>query len=212
LPADWRALLFRDNVIFKYADLLKKFRLSGLFIVLLLEKLVMKQLILLALCGLLANNSMAQNYISLVPSITNSHGTLAEKSNISFEAGRQWDVFSLGLDIGKTSLGKVVGPDTTVYLELRPNLNVFQQGKFTNTITPGIGVIFNSKETLVTEITSGIEYALSPLIHFNIYFGQYYYSGRESESSTTFFGLSIMKYFKPFKGRGLLNNPVPVSK
>ena len=168
----------------------------------------MKNQLLLLLFALATTRAVAQNYISLVPSITNSHGTLAEKSNISFEAGRQWDVFSLGLDIGKTSLGKVVGRDTTIYLELRPNLNVFQQGKFTNTITPGIGFIFNSRETLVTEITSGIEYALSPLIHFNIYFGQYYYSGKETESSTTFFGLSIMKYFKPFKGRGLLNNPV----
>lgn len=167
----------------------------------------MKKISLLIVCALMTHGVNAQNYISIVPSITNSHGTLAEKSNISFEVGRQWDVFSMGIDIGKTSLGKVLGPDTTTYLEIRPNLNVFQQGKFTNTITPGIGIIFNAKENLVTEITSGIEYALSPLIHFNIYFGQYYYSGKDSESSTTFFGLSIMKYFKPYKGKGVLNNP-----
>ena len=166
----------------------------------------MKKITLLTLLWLTAGRAIAQNYISLVPSITNSPGTFLGKSNLSFEAGRQWDVFSLGIDIGKTSLEKVVGLDTTVYLECRPNLNIFQQGKFTNTITPGIGVIFNSKETLVTEVTSGIEYSYSPFIHINIYFGQYYYSGRESASNVTFFGLSVMKYFKPFNGKALISN------
>ncbi len=149
----------------------------------------------------------SQTYISFVPSITNSPGTLAEKSNLSFEVGRQWDVFSLGADIGKTSLGKNVGKDTTIYLEIRPNLNIFQQGKFTNTITPGIGFIFNAKETLVTEVTSGIEYAFSPLLHFNIYFGQYFYSGRESASNVSFFGLSVMRYFKPYKTESMIPAP-----
>ena len=149
---------------------------------------------------------LAQTYIAFVPSLTNSPGTLAEKSNISFEVGRQWDVFSLGLDIGKTTLGKIAGRDTSVYLEIRPNLNIFQQGKFTNTLTPGIGFIFNAKENLVTELTSGIEFAFSKLIHFNIYFGQYYYSGKFSASSVTFYGLSIMKYFSPPNSKSLINN------
>ncbi len=146
----------------------------------------------------------AQTYVSFIPSLTNSAGTLSEKSNFSFEVGRQWDVFSLGADIGKTSLGKTDGRDTTVYLEIRPNLNIFQQGKFTNTFTPGIGCIFNSKENFVTELTSGIEYAYSPLLHFNIIFGQYYYSGKTSESTTTFFGLSVMYYLKPAKTGSLI--------
>ena len=103
----------------------------------------------------------------------------------------------MGLDLGKTSLGKVTGRDTTVYLELRPNLNIFQQGKFTNTFTAGIGYIFNSKQNLMTELTSGIEYAFSQQIHFNIYFGQYFYSGRTDASSVTFFGASVMLYFSP---------------
>jgi hypothetical protein len=161
--------------------------------------------ILFVVFMMIASSCFSQTYISFVPSITNTAGTLAEKSNLSFEVGRQWDVFSLGLDIGKTSLGKVVGMDTTVYLEIRPNLNIFQQGKFTNTLTPGIGCIFNSKETLVTEITSGIEYSYTSLIHFNIYFGQYYYSGAISSSTVTFFGLSIMKYFTPTHKKALIN-------
>jgi len=165
----------------------------------------MKRTLLIILFTAFTYSCFAQTYISFVPSITNSPGTVAEKSNLSFELGRQWDVFSLGLDIGKTSLGKNYGRDTTVYLEVRPNLNIFQQGRFTNTLTPGVGCIFNAKETLVTEFTSGIEYTLSPLIHINIYFGQYYYSGNISASTTTFFGLSIMKYFAPSHAKALLS-------
>jgi hypothetical protein len=166
----------------------------------------MKQLLLLLLVSAIAGSATAQTYISFIPSVTNSAGTLAEKSNLSFEVGRQWDVFSLGADIGMTSLGKIAGRDTALYLEIRPNLNIFQEGKFTNTLTPGIGCIFNAKENLVTELTSGIEYAYSTLIHFNIIFGTYYYSGRVSASNVTFFGLSVMYYFKPYKPSSLIGD------
>lgn len=139
----------------------------------------------------------AQTYISLAPQFTNSAGTLAEKGNVALELGKQWDVFSLGLDVGKTTMANVHGRDTSVYLELRPNLNVFQQGRFTNTFTAGIGGIFGAKENFMTELTSGIEYAYSSRVHFNVVFGQYFYSGRYSASDVTFFGLSAMFYFKP---------------
>ncbi len=160
--------------------------------------MLIKQIISLAVFISVVTSCSAQTYLSFVPSLTNSAGTLAEKANLSFEAGRQWDVFSLGADIGKTSLGKNDGRDTTIYVEVRPNLNIFQEGKFTNTLTPGIGLIFNSKENFMTELTSGIEYAYSPNWHLNIYFGQYYYSGRSSASNVTFFGLSIMYFLKPY--------------
>jgi len=159
----------------------------------------MKRIILLLSIIAAAYTSVAQTYISFNPSLTNTAGTIADKSNISFELGRQWDVFSAGLDVGKTSLAKVNGRDSTVYVEVRPNLNIFQQGKFTNTFTPGIGFIFNAHENMMTELTSGIEYACSPLVHFNVYFGQYYYSGKYSASTVTFFGVSVMKYFSAAK-------------
>lgn len=136
-----------------------------------------------------------QTYISLAPSLTNTAGSVAEKSNIAIELGRQWDVFSLGIDVGKTSLSKVTGRDTTAYIEIRPNLNVFQQGKFTNTFTAGIGYIFNAQQNLMTELTSGIEYAHNDKLHINIVFGQYFYSGRYAASNVTFFGISGMWYF-----------------
>jgi hypothetical protein len=148
----------------------------------------------------------AQTYISLAPSISNTAGSIAEKTNIGLEVGRQWDVFSLGLAIGKTSVQKVVGKDTTTFIELRPNLNVFQQGKFTNTFTAGIGYIFNAQESLLTEMTMGIEYSFSNTIHFNVNFGQYYYSGKYSDSNATFFGISCAWYFSPTNPKPLITN------
>lgn len=164
----------------------------------------MKTLFLFIVCILSVLTTFAQTYIALAPAVTNEAGTLAGKSNLSFELGRQWDVFSIGLDLGKTSLGRMKEKDTTVYLELRPNLNVFQQGKFTNTLTAGIGCIFSAKENLMTELTSGIEYALNKTWHFNMYFGQYYYSGRTDASTVTFFGVSAMFYFSEFNGKPLI--------
>src|SRR4051794_5056243 len=112
----------------------------------------MKYILLTALLVFTANCCFCQTYISLAPCLTNDAGTLWGKSNLAFEIGKQWDVFSLGLDVGKTSLGKVSGRDTTAYLELRSNLNVFQQGKFTNTFTAGIGYIFHSRQSLMTNL------------------------------------------------------------
>jgi len=156
----------------------------------------------------ITHSCIAQTYICLAPSVTNSPGTFAEKSNMAFELGRQWDVFSMGMDIGATTLGKIIGKDTAIYLEARPNLNIFQVGKFTNTFTPGIGYIFNAKENLMTEVTYGIEYSWTPLVHINMYFGQYYYSGRESASNVSFFGLSVMKYFAPSKAKALITGKI----
>ena len=163
----------------------------------------MKQLaaILLLVMPLVA---LCQTFVTVAPAVTNDAGTLAGKSNMALEAGRQWDVFSAAVDLGKTSLGRMKGRDTSLYLELRPNLNVFQQGKFTNTFTAGLGYIFGAKENLMTELTSGIEYAYNEFWHFNMYFGQYYYSGRTDASNVTFFGVSAMFYFDPFSGKPLI--------
>jgi hypothetical protein len=162
-------------------------------------------IITLAFFSLCSSSARAQTYISLAPNITNDAGTFAEKANVAIELGRQWDVFSLGLDYGKTTLAKMHGKDTSNYLEIRPNLNIFQEGKFVNTFTAGIGYIFGARESLMTELTSGIEYTANDHIHINVYFGQYYYSGRYAASSVTFFGVSAVYYFSTSKPKSLIS-------
>ena len=160
-------------------------------------------LILIAIIGI--SQLKAQTYISYAHGLTNTAGTLAEKSNVSIEVGKQWDVFSLGLDLGKTTLSKMSGKDTSTYIEIRPNLNIFQQGKWTNTFTAGIGYIFGAQENLLTELTSGIEYSASETVHINVQFGQYYYSGLHAADNSTFLGASVMYYLKPSKKKALIN-------
>jgi len=162
------------------------------------------RIIFCTLLMLVSYTSFSQFYVSLAPSLTNTAGTIAEKSNIALEVGKQWDVFSLGLDIGQTTLKNDNGRDTSTYLEVRPNLNIFQVGRFTNTFTAGIGYVFNSKENLLTEITYGIEYSCTEQVHFNIFFGNYYYSGETSSSGVSFFGVSAAYYFKPNKSSGII--------
>lgn len=163
-----------------------------------------KNLSLVILFFMLQFQLFSQTYVSFAPALTNDAGTIAQKANVGIEVGKQWNVFSLGLVLGKTSLERQASRDSTTYLEIHPNLNVFQQGKFTNTITAGIGYIFNAKQCMMTEFTSGIEYSVNPQFHINISFGQYYYSGRFGSSSSTFWGLSGMYYFLPANPKSLI--------
>ena len=148
-----------------------------------------------------------QTYIQVYYSLTNTAGTFAGKSNLSVEVGKQWNVFSLGVDLGKTTLESVHGRDTSVYFEIRPNLNIFQQGRFTNTLTVGVGYVFLAQNNFLSELTSGIEYTASSRLHLNANFGQFYYSGRYTASSATFFGLSASYYFLPYKNRSSIIKP-----
>jgi hypothetical protein len=154
-----------------------------------------------------SKKKMSQTYIEIYYSLTNTAGTFAGKSNLSAEIGKQWDVFSLGFDIGKTTLDAIHGRDTSVYLEVRPNLNIFQQGRFTNTLTVGAGYVFSAKNNFLSELTSGIEYTASDHVHINVNFGQFYYSGRYTASSVTFFGSSVSYYFLPYKNRSSIIKP-----
>lgn len=140
-------------------------------------------------------------------SLTNTAGTLGGKSNLSVEVGKQWNVFSLGVDFGKTTLEHIHGRDTSMYIEIRPNLNIFQQGRFTNTLTIGAGYVFLANNNFLTEMTSGIEYTATDKLHLNVYFGQFYYSGRYTSSNATFFGLSALYYFLPYKNRSSVIKP-----
>ena len=143
-----------------------------------------------------------------MPAFYTSAGTAAQRASFNIEVGKHWEVFSVGLDIGKINLASKSGIDTTWFAKVRPNLSVFQQGKFTNTLAIGLGYVFGAKQNILTEFTSGIEYTPNPTYSYNLYFGTYYFSGVTSASSQNFIGLSAMYFFKPSKKKGLLNGAV----
>jgi hypothetical protein len=156
--------------------------------------------ILIALCIAFASlNVNAQNYIAVSTTLYTNPGTFAAKASPAIEIGKQLGPLSVGIDVGKTNCSPVRGKDTTVYFELRPNLNVFQQGKFTNTLTIGVGAVPFSTQSMMGELSYGIEYAMSDIVHLNVNFGQYYFSGTNVSSSATYFGINIIRYFSTKK-------------
>jgi hypothetical protein len=153
-----------------------------------------------------ATDSTAVFYISPMFGFYTSNGTAAQRFTPNIEFGLQWDVISVGFDIGKVNMAQKSGKDTTTYLEIRPNLNVFQQGKFSNTLTIGLGFVPNAKENIMMEFTTGIQFTPNPRFSYNLFFGQYYFSGVESASSQNFFGFSGMYYFtKDSKKKGFFS-------
>jgi len=161
-------------------------------------------------------------YVTFSPCFTNEVGTIGTKFSPTFEIGRQFqDIFTVGLALGKTNCktAYTYGSDGSVssispssyYLELRPNLNVYQIGRFTNTVTPGIGYVFGPGEALMIETTVGIEYEYTEKLHFNIFFGNYYYSSLSDDPnnnlthfSPIFWGFSIVKFFRKTKTSALI--------
>ena len=167
-------------------------------------------------------------YVSFSPCITNEPGNFGTKFSPTIEVGREFeDVFTLGIAVGKTNLNRqitsandnnnyptVIGTTSKftddVYVEVRPNLNVFQVGKFVNTFTTGVGYVFGPTKSLMLEFTSGVEYSYTDTIHLNIFYGNYYYSPFSSAPDApthfnpTFVGFSVVKFFKPSKSKGLV--------
>jgi hypothetical protein len=175
-----------------------------------MKKLILVLLLLVSYTSKAQNlEAAAQTYVSFSPCLTNELGSFRTKLSPTIEVGRQFqDVFTLGLALGKTNCANKSLDD--IYLEVRPNLNVFQVGKFTNTITPGVGYVFGPIPSLMLEWTSGVEYEFTENIHMNVFFGNYYYSSFNSDVnapshfSPCFWGFSVVKFFKPTKLKSLI--------
>jgi len=153
-------------------------------------------LVILIFLSLFSFSSHAQYYVSIMPAFYTSAGSTGDRFTCDVEFGKQWEVFSLGLDVGKINMTKQVGTDTTWYTEVRSNLNVFQTGKFTNTLTLGLGYVFNASQNMMVEATTGVEYSINKKYHYNIFFGTYYFSGRRAASNNNFFGMSLVRFFE----------------
>ena len=160
-----------------------------------------KTLLLVILITSLGFTSKAQTYVSMMPAFYTSTGTTAQRTTADIEVGRQWDAFSVGLDLGKTNLAKTNRKtDTTWYTEIRPNLNIFNQGKFTNTLTIGLGYVFGgATQNLLTEFSTGIQYTPKYHMSYNLFFGAYYFSGKNGSSNQNYMGASIMYFFNKTK-------------
>lgn len=152
-----------------------------------------------------------QTYISLAPSFYRSstgggglQASVSQSVTCAFEVGRQWEASSLSLGLGKTTVEPNINNDIVTgvvpagkwYTEIRPSLNVFQQGKLKSTIIIGAGYVFGSEQFLLTEITTGMEYTNNSQFSYSLKAGTYYFTGNGVGSNQVFFGLSALYFFK----------------
>ena len=170
--------------------------------------LFMLSFVIFSLVNAQDSNHISQTYISIQPAFYSAFngGSLQanslKRTTFDIEIGKQWDAISLGVDLGKTSLEKTsryydsnTAPIGKWYLELKPNLNVFRQDKFTNTVTIGFGYVFNSNQNIMNEFSTGIEYDASTHWAYNIIYGTYYFTGNNMSTNQNYFGFSIVYLF-----------------
>jgi hypothetical protein len=156
----------------------------------------MKKLLVLTVVLLLTTMSYSQTYATFSPTLFTTPGTPAQKLSATVEVGRQWDALSLGLCFGKLSFAKQSSGDTTLFLEVRPTMTLFQKGKVTNTVTIGFGHIFNAQENFLVEFSTGLNYAISSKVTCGVCIGNYYNSGQFTSSSNQYAGLSVTYTFQ----------------
>ena len=123
---------------------------------------------------------------------TNTAGTFNQKVFLSAEFGRTYGIFDIGLAIGRLNLvASGNGIDSNWFSEVRPTINVFSKGRFSESLTLGAGFIFNAKQNFLTEITNCINFSPNDNLTIAVCQGNYFFDGRQSTSRAQFMGLAL---------------------
>ena len=132
-------------------------------------------------------------YLTIGTSVyTNTPGSFNEKVFILTEFGRTFGIFDIGIAEGRLNLAKAMnGIDSNWFAEVRPTINVFSKGRFSESFTLGAGYIFNRKENFLTEITNCINFAPNDKLSISVCQGNYFFDGRLSTSKAQFMALAV---------------------
>src|ERR1700744_977875 len=124
----------------------------------------------------------------------NTKGGAAKRFSPSFEFGRTYGIFDIGLATGRlNSLSS--GSDTTRFIEFRPTINIFSKGRFAEALCLGGGYVFKSKQGLMTEICNSINFNISETVAVAVLQGYYFFDGTNSSRSTQYMGFNITYNF-----------------
>lgn len=124
----------------------------------------------------------------------NSKGGFAKRFSPSFEFGRTYGIFDIGLSTGMlNSLSK--GSDTTHFIEFRPTINIFSKGRFAEALCLGGGYVFKAKQGFMTEICNSINFNISETVAVAVLQGYYFFDGTNSSRSTQYMGFNITYNF-----------------
>ncbi|HEY4197811.1 MAG TPA: hypothetical protein VGM63_19860 [Mucilaginibacter sp.] len=128
-------------------------------------------------------------YISALSDIdVNTHGGFSKRFAPGVEFGRTYGIFDVGLATGRTSSK---GLDSVQYLEFRPTINIFSQGRFAEGLCLGAGYIFGAKQALMTEICNSINFNITTKFALAITQGYVFLDGTNSNRSAQYVGLSF---------------------
>jgi hypothetical protein len=87
------------------------------------------------------------------------------------------------------------GRDTVHYIEIRPTINIFSQGRFAEGLCLGGGYIFKAKQGLMTEICNSINFNISTKVAVAITQGYYFFDGTNSSRSAQYMGFAFTYNF-----------------
>ena len=133
------------------------------------------------------------NYITTtLYSYTNAIGNFNEKVFFTVELGRTYGIFDIGLAIGRLNLvSSNSGTDSNWFAGIRPTINVFSKGRFSESLTLGAGYVFNAKQNFMTEITNCINFSPNDKMTIAVCQGNYFFDGRLTTSKAQFIGLAV---------------------
>lgn len=124
----------------------------------------------------------------------NSRGGAGKRFSPSFEVGRTYGIFDIGLATGRLNLISS-GADTTRFLEFRPTINIFSKGRFAEALCIGGGYVFKAKQGLMTEICNSINFNISENVAIAVLQGYYYFDGTNSSRGTQYMGFNFTYNF-----------------
>ena len=98
----------------------------------------------------------------------NTIGKLNKRISPSVEFGCTFGIFDLGIATGRINLLK---NDSSWFLELRPTINIFSKGRFSEALCIGGGYKFNSSEKFMAELCNSVNFNISDFCVFHFYRG-----------------------------------------
>lgn len=100
-------------------------------------------------------------YVSALADVfVNTHGGFARRFAPGVEFGRTYGIFDFGLATGRINSFSN-GSDTARYIEFRPIINIFSQGRFAEGLCLGGGYVVGAKQALMTEICNSINFNIT---------------------------------------------------
>jgi len=124
----------------------------------------------------------------------NTIGSFTKRFAPSVEFGRTYGIFDIGLAAGRLNSTKSAS-DTSFFIEIRPTINIFSKGRFSEALCLGAGWVVNARDGLVTEICNSINFNVSENVAIAVVQGYYFFDGANDNRSTQYMGINVTYNF-----------------